>query len=180
MLQVKIKGRELFDESKNEFVEVKDQTLQLEHSLVSISKWESKWHKPFLSKDPKTMEESLDYIRCMTINKNVDPLVYQYCIDKKTLDEINTYIDDPSTATWFNDKDQHKSKEIITSEVIYYSMTALNIPFECEKWHLNRLLTLIRVCSIKSQPQKKMSKRDVMNRNRSLNAMRRARSGSKG
>lgn len=180
MLQIKIKGRELFDESKNEFIDVKDQTLQLEHSLVSISKWESKWHKPFLSKDPRTMEESLDYIRCMTINKNVDPLIYQYCIDPKTMAEINAYIDDPSTATWFNDKDQHKSREIITSELIYYSMTALNIPFECEKWHLNRLLTLIRVCSIKSQPQKKMSKRDVMSRNRSLNAMRRARSGSKG
>lgn len=183
MLRIIVPGREFYDEKKNEFVQTKPVTLQLEHSLVSISKWESKWHKPFLTvdakSDSKTQEESFDYIRCMTINQDVDPMVYK-AITRDQMKRINDYINDPMTATWFNEKDQKKSREIMTSELIYYSMTALNIPFECQKWHLNRLLTLIRVCSIKSQPPKKMSKRAAAEQRHSLNAARRARMGSRG
>ena len=179
MLQIMIPGRELFDEQRMEFIQTKPTVLNLEHSLVSISKWESKWHRPFLGKDPKTPEQSIDYVRCMTIDKNVDPAVY-YSIPSSVMKQIKEYIDDPMTATTFSDKKQSPNREIITSELLYYYMTALDIPFECQKWHLNRLLTLIHVCSIKNQPPKKMSKRDIMSRNRSLNAARRARSGSKG
>lgn len=180
MLQITVEGRELFDERTSEFAEVKTQTLQLEHSLVSVSKWEAKWHKPFLSDKQKTLEEVIDYFRCMTINKNVDPMIY-YCLSSKDQARINAYIEDPATATWFSKKEEkNKNKEIITSELIYYSMTAFGIPFECEKWHLNRLLTLIHICSIKNQQPKKMSKNEIMNQNRALNAARRARSGSRG
>jgi len=180
MLQITVEGRELFDERTNEFVTVKSQTLQLEHSLVSISKWEAKWHKPFLSADrQKTPEEAFDYYRCMTVNKNVDPMVY-YCLSQKNQREINDYIENSATATWFSDKPKRGKREVITSELIYYSMISLGIPFECEKWHLNRLLTLIHVCAVKNQPSKKMSRNDILSRNRALNSARRARSGSKG
>lgn len=179
MLEVIIPGRELFDESKMEFIKTNPTRLQLEHSLISISKWESKWHKPFLSRDKQTREESLDYIRCMTINQVSDPMVY-YSIPDKIMQKINAYIDDPMTATTFSEKDKGNGRQIITSELLYYYMTALNIPFECQKWHLNRLLVLIRICSIKNQPQKKMSKSAIRKQNAELNAMRRAKMGSKG
>ncbi|MGB4293547.1 MAG: hypothetical protein WBJ37_11785, partial [Bacteroidales bacterium] len=148
MLQITIPAVELWDERKQEFVTTKEQTLQLEHSLVSISKWESKWCKPFLSKQEKTSEETLDYIKCMTITQNVDPEVYNY-LTNKNIEEINNYINAPMTATYFSDEKTSKtSREQVTAELIYYWMIALNIPFECQKWHLNRLLTLIKVCSI--------------------------------
>lgn len=146
---------EYYDEVKNEFVYTKEQTLQLEHSLVSLSKWESKWHKPFLSPDDKSSEEVIDYVKCMTITQNVKPEVYNY-LTKGNLEDINNYIDNPMTATTFNSERKSPSREIITSEIIYYWMITLNIPFECQKWHLNRLLTLIKVCNIKSNPPKKM------------------------
>lgn len=171
MLTINIPDTELYDEVQNEFHMVKAQTLNLEHSLVSISKWESKWHKPFLNKKEKTTEETLDYIRCMTIN-HVDPLVYS-CIDSRIIKQINAYIEDPMTATTFSNQTNNRNREIITAEVIYYWMIALNIPFECQKWHLNRLLTLINVCNIKNKPPKKMSKKAIMTRNNSLNAARR-------
>lgn len=183
MLQITVEGQEFYDEEKNEFIQTKPAVLQLEHSLVSISKWESKWHKPFptlnKNQDKMTHEQMQDYIRCMTINHDVDPIVYN-ALTVKHIREINRYINDPMTATWFSDKTNKKNNDIITSELIYYSMTALNIPFECQKWHINRLLTLIKVCSLKSQPPKKMSKRDAAEYRRSLNASRRARLGSKG
>lgn len=178
MLTIKIPETELYDEIQNEFHIVKAQSLQLEHSLVSLSKWESKWHKPFLSKDDKTAEETIDYIRCMTINNNVDPMVYK-CITPRIIGTINSYIGDSMTATTIKET-QKTSREIVTAEIIYYWMVALNIPFECQKWHLNRLLTLINVCSIKNAPPKKMSKRDIMSRNASLNAARRKALHSKG
>ena len=179
MLEVVVPGRELFDESKMEFIQTSPAKLQLEHSLVSISKWESKWHKPFLSAKKRTREESLDYIRCMTINRDVNPMVYQGIPDS-IMRQINDYIDDPMTATTFSSVEDKKNKQVITSELLYYYMTALNIPFECQKWHLNRLLVLIRVCSIKSQPDKKASKAAIRKRNAELNAIRRAKTGSKG
>lgn len=170
MLTLTIPKTELYDEIQNEFKFIKEQKLVLEHSLVSLSKWESKWHKPFLSKEDKTIEETIDYIRCMTVN-SVDPDVY-LCINRDHISKVNEYIADPMTATTISEKGP-ASREIITSEIIYYWMVALQIPFECQKWHLNRLLTLINVCSIKNKPPKKMSQKAVMSRNAALNASRR-------
>ena len=180
MLQITIPQTELWDESKQEFVSLKEQTLQLEHSLVSLSKWESKWNKSFLSSREKTYEETIDYIKCMTLTPNVNPEVYRG-LTKSNVEQINKYIEAPMTATSFvEDKRGTGSRETITSELIYYWMIALNIPFECQKWHLNRLLTLIRVCEIKSQPPKKMSKREIMNRNSSLNSARKKQLNTRG
>lgn len=180
MLQITIPAVELWDERKQEFVTTKEQTLQLEHSLVSISKWESKWCKPFLSKQEKTFEETLDYIKCMTITQNVDPEVYNY-LTNKNIEEINNYINAPMTATYFSDdKIAKTSREQITAELIYYWMIALNIPFECQKWHLNRLLTLIKVCNIKNQPPKKRNRKEIMSRNTALNAARKKQLNTKG
>lgn len=173
MLRIIIPSTEMWDEVNEKFVDSKEQVLQLEHSLVSLSKWESKWCKPFLSKENKTFEETIDYIRCMTINQHVPDEVYN-CLTGENIREINEYISAPMTATRFsNDVMGKGSREQITSELIYYWMIALNIPFECQKWHINRLLTLIRVCNIKNQPSKKMSRREIMSRNTALNAARR-------
>lgn len=173
MLQITIPAIELWDESKQEFVYTKEQTLQLEHSLVSLSKWESKWHKAFLTKEVKTREETLDYIKCMTITQNVKPETYNYISDR-LIDQINSYIENPMTATVISKtKNGSANREVVTSELIYYWMIALNIPSEYQKWHLNRLLTLIEVCNIKNTPPKKMGKKALMSRNASLNAARR-------
>lgn len=181
MLKITIPAVELWDEARQEFISTKEQTLQLEHSLVSISKWESKWNKPFLSKAEKTYEETLDYIKCMTLTQNVDPEVYNF-LTIANIDEINKYIEAPMTATTFPPDRQSKgNSEVVTSELIYYWMIALQIPFDkCEKWHLNRLLTLIRVCNIKNSPPKKMSESEIMRRNAELNAARRKQLNSKG
>jgi len=180
MLQITIPGIELWDESREIFTQTKEQTLQLEHSLVSLSKWESKWGKAFLSKQEKTYEETIDYIKCMTITQNVDPNVYNH-LSKSIIDKITEYIEAPMTATYFSkEQSSGNSREQVTSELIYYWMIALNIPFECQKWHLNRLLTLIRVCNIKNQPPKKMSKRAIMSRNAALNAARRKQLNTRG
>ena len=181
MLQITIPAGEQWDEVKQEFiVSNKEQILTLEHSLVSLSKWESKWNKPFLSKTKKTREEELDYIKCMTITQNVDPVVYNF-ITNENMEQINQYIEAPMTATWFTEEKNNKpNKEQVTSELVYYWMIALNIPFECQKWHLNRLLTLIRVCNVKNSPPKKMSKRDIMSRNAALNAARKKKYNTKG
>lgn len=183
MLKIIIPAEELWDEKNECFITSKGQVLQLEHSLVSVSKWESKWCKPFLGKDDnRTAEQMLDYIKCMTITQNVDDSIYQK-LTQQNINEINEYIDAPMTATWFSeDKSSKKGGrgEVITNELIYYWMISLQIPFECQRWHLNRLLTLIRVCNIKNAPPKKMSRKDIMNRNAALNAARRAASGSKG
>lgn len=173
MLYITIPEVELWDEQKQEFISSKEQTLQLEHSLVSISKWESKWCKAFLSNKNMTPEESIDYIKCMTITQNVPSDVYS-AIPDSVIKEVSEYIALPMTATWFSDdtKNSKSSGETVTSELIYYWMISLNIPMECQKWHLNRLLTLIKVCNIKNQPPKKRSKRDIMSRNAALNAAR--------
>ena len=180
MLQITVPATEIFDEVTSEFISTKEQTLHLEHSLVSISKWESKWEKPFLKKEDRTEEEVVDYIKCMTLTQNVNPDVYK-CLTKDNLDEIDKYINAQMTATWFSeDKTGKKSREIITSEIIYYWMISLNIPFECQKWHLNRLLTLIRVCDLKNAPPKKMSKSELLRRNRQLNEARKKAANSNG
>ena len=180
MITITIPANEAFDEATGEFITTKATELQLEHSLISISKWESKWHKPFLSGDSKTPDETMDYIRCMALNKNVDPMVYKFLTEQNIM-EVNSYIEDSMTATWFaEDKSKSGKREIITSELIYYWMIALNIPYECEKWHLNRLLTLVKICNIKNQPEKKMSKREIMSRNRALNEQRRQAMNTRG
>lgn len=180
MLQITVPERELWDEINEEFISIKETTLQLEHSLVSLSKWESKWCKPFLTAQDKTMEETIDYVKCMTLTQKVNPLVYR-CLTNENMEAINQYITSPMTATTFNeDKNGKRNREQVTAEIVYYWMIALNIPFECQKWHLNRLLTLIRVCNIKNQPPKKMSRQEIMSRNAALNAARRKRLNSKG
>ena len=180
MLEIIIPATEQWDEKNQEFITSKEQILRLEHSLVSLSKWESKWKKPFLSNKEKTYEETIDYIKCMTLTQNVNDTVYNL-LDKDNIEKINKYIGDPMTATTFKEDPNKKGgREIITSELIYYWMISLNIPFECQKWHLNRLLTLIKVCGIKNQPPKKMSKKDVMSRNAALNAARRKQMNSRG
>lgn len=180
MLKLTVPETELFDDRTNEFLMVKETTLQLEHSLVSLSKWETKWQIPFMGKDPKTDEQLIDYIRCMTITQNVDPLVFKV-LTADNIRQVDKYVNDPMTATTFhNHTNGQGNKEIFTSELIYYYMVAFNIPFECQKWHLSRLLTLIRICSIKNQPEKKMSKGEIMSRNRALNAARRQQLHTKG
>ena len=171
MLELVIKDIEVYDEGKSEFIIIKGKTLQVEHSLVSISKWESIWNKPFLSKKPKTVEETIDYIRCMTITQNVKNEIYNN-LTNDNIETVSKYIVSPMSATFFNDIDNSPSKEIITSEIIYYWMITYNIPIKCEKWHLNRLLTLIKVCSKKNDKPKKMSKSEIINRNRRLNEQR--------
>jgi len=180
MLKITIPSIEQYDEANNLFVTSNEQTLQIEHSLVSLSKWESKWEKPFLSRDEKTFEETVDYIRCMTITQNVDNECYA-AIDSGVIRQVRDYIDAPMTATVISKNEKKSfSSEIITAEVIYYWMVAATIPFECQKWHLNRLLTLIDVCNIKNSPKKKMSRKELMARNKELNDARRAKLNNKG
>lgn len=180
MLKITIPLAEGFDEEKEEFIILKSQTLELEHSLASISKWESKWKKPFFRNESKTSEETLDYIRCMNLTPDVAPEVFLY-VTNKNIEEITIYIEDSMTATWFSeDGSGGADKEIVTSEIIYYWMTALNIPLECEYWHINRLLTLIRVCSIKNSPPRKMSTKEITTRNAALNEARKKKWNTKG
>lgn len=174
MLEITIPKGEEWDEVNEQFVYTDEVHLVLEHSLLSISKWESKWEKPFFSRKDKTLEEALDYIRCMTITKNVNPETY-FLLSEENLNDINNYIQKKMTATTFSNLGHRPSREIVTSEIIYYQMVTLGIPFECEKWHINRLLTLIKVCSIKNNPKKKrIGKHELASRNRALNAARKA------
>ena len=180
MLRIKIPAAELWDEKTGTFIHTKEQTLQLEHSLVSISKWESRWNKEFLSKKEKSMVETIDYIKCMTLTQNVDPLVYQ-CITNSHIDAVNAYIEAPMTAsTVKEEKGGPINRQQITSELIYYWMTAYHIPFECQKWHLNRLLMLIRICNAENKPPKKRSKRDLYRHHAEVNAANRKKFNSKG
>lgn len=177
MLTLHFDAEELFNSQTGEFVAGKEETLELEHSLISISKWEAKWKRPFLSKGPANTEEVIDYVRCMTIGRAPDPLIYTR-IRESHIKEIVKYIDDSMTATWFNDRKgrpRRRSNSVMTSEVIYWQMITLGVPFECQKWHLNRLLTLIRVCDEKEQPPKKMGQNDILKQNYAANAKRRAR-----
>lgn len=188
MLTIKIPakgaGEEFWDEENNKFVypDVKpEQTLRLEHSLVSIYEWESKWRKPFFSKKDKTYDETMDYIRCMTLDDNLDPDIYLRLTDEN-ISEIYKYINAPMTATvlYNNNKNSAGNRETVTSELIYYWMIELKIPFECQNWHINRLMTLIEVCKIKNTPPKKRSKQEIMSRNAALNAARRQQLNTKG
>lgn len=186
MLKINIPTTEYINPDTYEFFTIEGKTIQLEHSLISISKWESKWKKAFLKKDPeRTEEQILDYVRCMTLTQNVDPRVYAN-IDGPIMQSINDYINDPMTATVLTKMEQSKagiSRDTITSELIYYWMVALQIPFECQKWHLNRLLTLIEVCNVKNSGPQKLTpaqKKAQASSWASINAARRAKLRSKG
>ena len=179
--RIYVPEQHLFDENTEEFIHFKGGELVLVHSLVSIAKWEFKYHVPFLSSE-KTAEQVIDYIRCMTVNQNVNPMLY-LCLTEENIKDINEYINDPATATTFSDFSPEKKggkKEILTNELIYYYMFILEIPKECEKWHINRLMALIHIFEIKQGDQKKMSKSDIYSRNRALNAARRAKHHSRG
>lgn len=176
MLKITIPDVDGWDQYKEEFVKIKGSVLTLEHSLISLQKWEAKWHKPYLSDKAKTPEEMIDYIRCMSLTQNVDDDIFNY-IPESEIKKVADYIDNPMTATTFSNgglPGNGRKGEIITAEIIYYWMIALNIPMEYRKWHLNQLLTLIRVCEIKQSPGKKMGKGELAARNRALNAQRRA------
>lgn len=180
MLELVIQPPELYDEESCEFVSMKEQTLRLEHSLLSVSKWESKWCKPFLSRSSQTVEEMVDYVRCMTITQNVDPKIYLFITDEH-IQKINDYIEAPMTATTFSEERKTvTNRKIITSEIIYHWMIAYNIPFECQKWHLTKLLTLINVCNIENNPPKKQSRKEILARNRALNESRKQALKTKG
>lgn len=186
MLVIKIPEQEVFDENKDsssnekgQFVKVGPWTLQLEHSLISISKWESTWEKPFLAKKEKTSQEWSDYIKCMTVTPNVNPMAYN-CLTQDDIAKIMDYINAKMTATTFVNDQDDPSNDVITNEIIYYSMIEIGIPAEFEKWHLNRLLTLIRVCNLKRGKQKKMSKADIIARNKKINDERRKKYNTRG
>lgn len=179
MLTIRLPKQSIFDEEKQRFVEYEATEVQLEHSLVSLSKWESKHEKPFLDRKEKTEEEIFSYIECMISSGGI-PQDFIRRLTDEDVDSISKHIDAKMSATWFSDRQTPPSREVVTSELIYYWMFAQNIPKECEHWHLNRLLTLIKVCNLKSQPPKKMSKAEIAARNRDLNAQRRAKYNTSG
>lgn len=173
MLRLIIEGGETFNEETNEFDTFDGVVIELEHSLVSLSKWEAKHQKPFLSSGRKTPEEIIGYITSMIITPNVDLDVLNRC-QQEDLDKIQRYIDSSQSATTFGTMPERRGPgEVITSELIYYWMVAFSIPFECQYWHLNRLFSLVRICNIKNSKPKKMSRHEVAMRNRELNAQRR-------
>lgn len=177
MLKIAIPKRELYDDSANRFIYLEGGELVLEHSLYAISKWEEKWHKPYTLNN-KTPEEAIDYVRCMIVGDDTSNIYKN--ITKENSEEINAYINDPMTATWFKDIKKGGSKEIVTAEIVYYWMIMNDIPFECQYWHFNKLMALIRVCGEKNAPQKKMSKKDILRQQSDLNAQRRKQLHSKG
>jgi len=179
MLQLEIPGAEYWDEEKEEFVSSPGCTLRLEHSLRSLKKWESKWKKAYLAQREMSAEEMLDYIRCMTLGPEPDPLVYQ-SLTPIQLMQIRDYINDPMTATTFREEEgAPKNRSITTAEILYYEMSELNIPYSCDTWHLNQLMTLIRVCAIKRAPKKKGKGKKASSSWRDLNRQRREQSGSR-
>lgn len=184
MLEIIIPAEKLWGEGNEEFINVPETKLQLEHSLISLKKWESKWHKPFLGNQEKTTEEMVDYIRCMTINKGVDPNIY-ICIPSDKLKEISDYIKDKHTATTITNLEESGIKKpggrkTITAEVIYCWMILLNIPVEFQKWHLGQLLTLIKVVNLETSPKKKMSRREAAKQRAALNEARRKKYNTRG
>lgn len=172
MLTITTPQVSLFNDDTQEFIELEPVTLSLEHSLVSLSKWEQKWEKPFLGKEQRTTSETTDYVRCMQISQEVDPIYFEH-LSSQNMSDVSDYIAAKMTATMISDNPGGTSNEVVTAELMYYWMIALNIPFECQNWHLNQLLTLIRVCNLKSTPPKKLSRSEIFARNRQLNEERR-------
>lgn len=182
MLTLILKGPEVYNEQTNKVGTVDDVIIELEHSLFSLSKWESFYEEPFLTEETHSPDKMLYYIECMMLT-DTDPKLLNRLTKEQVL-EINEYINAKKTATWFTEEKQtagrRKSSESTTSELIYYWMVAYTIPWEAQYWHLNRLITLVKICNIKNQPEKKMNKRDLMSRNRALNEARKAQMNSNG
>src|SRR4051812_45246710 len=180
MLTITVGATDVYDEESGTFGDQGGVELQLEHSLVSLSKWESIYEKPFLGSINKTSEEVFSYVECMILTPNPPEEILKK-LSQENIQEINEYIDRKMTATWFSEQPgAPKSREVITAELIYYWMTVFTIPFECENWHLNRLFTLIRICNVKQAKPKKMSRAEAGRRNRELNAQRKAQLGTRG
>jgi hypothetical protein len=179
VLTITIPEVELYDEVNNEFISIKEQKIQLEHSLISISKWEAKWKIPFLDSRQRSNESMIDYVRCMTVTPNVHPAAYNY-IPKGEFDKVGNYIKDTMSATTLPEYRGKPNREIMTSELLYYYVIANGIPIECQKWHLNRLMTLIRIFDVKNTKGKKMPLKEVYQNNTALNEARRAMYNSKG
>ena len=181
MLRLLIPKREYWDPIREKFITIPEVKVELEHSLNALSKWESKWHIPFHSDKPKTNEQNIDYVRCMCLDANVDPNVFNY-LTEQNVNDISDYIQDSSTATWFSETKKTGRKDVITAEIIYYWMTVYNIPSEYEYWHLNKLLTLLRVCAEKNNTDangKKMNKMTASQRQK-LNAARKKKYHTRG
>ena len=182
MLIIENPDVEIYDENKEQFIRVKKATLRLEHSLCSISKWEEKFEKPFLVKEERTIEETAYYIKCMTLDNNVSDDVYKY-ITAENINKINDYISSKRSATIFSDTNNGQgggNSSFLSSEYIYFLMSTYGIPYECDKWFFNRLINLIKICQIKNETPKKMSKNEIISRNSALNKARRAKFNSKG
>lgn len=180
MLTLCIPSCELWDERTETFLTFNGTTIECEHSLASLADWESFWCKPFLTKEPKSRDETIDYIMRMCRTKNVPEHTFEFISDKN-IAQVNAYIDAPMTAAWFSEgKKSKKSSEQVTAETIYYWMISLGIPTEYQYWHLNRLLALIRFCNIKNQPEKKRSISEAAQDFSAINKARRAALNSKG
>ena len=180
-LVLEIPPRELFDEAESRFFETPKTVLTLKHSLLSVADWEAKWHKPYLFQtilteeaNRKTIEQERDYVRCMTLNRApVDPLVYR-ALTAEEMKKINDYIGDPMSATTISNMSPSSNRDIVTNELIYYWMSALQIPFRpCETWHLNHLIKLIETASAKQEKPKNMPRADAIKRRASINSARR-------
>lgn len=182
MLHLVIPDRDFWDPIQERFISVKGVEIDLEHSLESVSKWESKWHVPFHDdRKKKTFEQNIDYVRCMTLTPDVNPNVFNYMTEQNVKD-ISDYIGDTHTATWFNDTNKRSGrKEVITSEIIYYWMSVYNLPESYQKWHLNKLMTLLRVCAEKNNPDgNKKNKGATAAQRRALNAARKKKYHTRG
>lgn len=180
MLTLIVKGKEFFNEETSEFIDSPEVVVELEHSLVSLSKWESIFQKPFLTKDSKTQTELLAYIKIMILTKDYPEDLIE-SLTKENFLAIQNYIDSPESATTFGKLPEQKGRgEVITSELIYFWLVTFNIPFEVETWHLNRLLALVRICNIKNQKPKKVKKDEAARQYRELNEKRRAQYGTRG
>lgn len=179
MLEINVPENEVYNAAQNRFIPIPACTLTLEHSLISIAKWEAKWHTPYLNAKKRTVKQELDYIRCMTIGPVKNEHVFSV-LSPENIKQIREYIDDTMTATTFSKQNRPNSRRIMTAEVLYCRMFANNIPMECQKWHLNRLLTLIRVCDDANGPRSKMSKRQTAAHYAEQNALRRAKYNTRG
>lgn len=181
MLLLTLPAERGFNEETEEFVNFPEVTLRLEHSLISIHKWEAKWHKSYLDNKHFTIEEQLDYIRCMSLDPNLDLNTIRR-LRKEDLIKIREYIADPMTATTIKHRNNRPNNtgQFVTAELIYYWMTEFGIPFECNKWHINQLLALIEICSVKQNPGKKMNRQEAAMMRASANEARRRRLGSRG
>lgn len=180
MLKIIVPSMDLFNEEDNTFTTVPETIIELEHSLLAMSKWESKFQVPFLGSSPKTNQEMLEYVRLMIVTPNYPENILSR-LTSENYDSIKEYIESSQSATTFSNRSKAKGKpEIITSELIYYWMVAFTIPFECESWNLNRLFALIRICDIKNSKPKPMTQRELAERNRSINEQRKAKLGTRG